>query len=96
MREFISFGVIFAKGARCYMKGFTGVSGLEKITDEELEEIMNDFDPIEAPPGPYKVQPNVIGEKFISLTYFYKRIPYNHKHWHERRYCSWSLFRRST
>merc|ERR1719320_2422299 len=67
MREFISFGVIFAKGARCYMKGFTGVSGLEKITDEELEEIMNDFDPIEAPPGPYKVQPGKKG-KIIWLT----------------------------
>ena len=51
------------------MKGFTGVSGLEKISDQELENIMNDFDPIEAPPGPYKVQPNVKGKIYTHLPY---------------------------
>ena len=51
------------------MKGFTGVSGLEKITDQELEELMNDFDPIEAPPGPYKIQPNVKGKIYTHLPY---------------------------
>ena len=30
---------------------------VEKITEQELRDIQNDFDPIEAPPGPYKVQP---------------------------------------
>ena len=47
------------------MKGFNGISGLIKITEDELDEIMNDFDPIEAPPGPYTLQPNKKG-KFSS------------------------------
>ena len=45
------------------MKGVMAkLSGLEKITETELEEIRNDFDPIEAPPGPYKVQPENQGQ----------------------------------
>merc|ERR1712179_219682 len=55
--EFSDLGVIFDGGRKCSMKGFTGIAGLEKISEEEFEEIMNDFEPIEAPPGPYKVQP---------------------------------------
>ena len=46
------------------MKGFTGFCGLEKITEEQLENIMNDFEPIEAPPGPYKIQPEIQGKNF--------------------------------
>ena len=38
-----------------------GLSELIKITEEEKIAIDNDFDPIEAPPGPYKVQPDVPG-----------------------------------
>ena len=38
-----------------------GVSELIKITEEEKIAIDNDLDPIEAPPGPYKVQPDVPG-----------------------------------
>ena len=38
-----------------------GVSELIKITEEEKIAIDNDFDPIDAPPGPYKVQPDVPG-----------------------------------
>ena len=34
-----------------------GVSEYIKITEEEKIAIQNDFDPIEAPPGPYKIQP---------------------------------------
>ena len=34
-----------------------GHASLVKITEEELWEIENDFDPIEAPPGPFKIQP---------------------------------------
>ena len=41
--------------------GAVGVSELIKITEEEKIAIDNDFDPIEAPPGPYKVQPDVPG-----------------------------------
>ena len=39
-----------------------GISVIEKITEEEKEAIMNNFDPIEAPPGPYKIQPDVQGK----------------------------------
>jgi len=60
--EFSDLGVIFDGGRKCSMKGFTGIAGLEKITKEEFEEIMNDFEPIEAPPGPYKVQPEKKGK----------------------------------
>ena len=41
--------------------GAMGVSELIKITEEEKIAIDNDFDPIEAPPGPYKIQPDVPG-----------------------------------
>ena len=41
--------------------GTMGLSELIKITEEEKIAIDNDFDPIEAPPGPYKVQPDVAG-----------------------------------
>jgi len=62
MFEFENLGVIFDEGRKCSMKGFAGISGLEKITKEEFDKIMNDFDPIEAPPGPYKLQPNKEGK----------------------------------
>ena len=45
------------------MKGMARLSALEKITEEELEIIRNDFDPIEAPPGQYTVQPQNQGGK---------------------------------
>ena len=68
MFEFENLGVIFDEGRKCSMKGFAGISGLEKITKEEFEKIMNDFDPIEAPPGPYKLQPNKKGKKSIFYS----------------------------
>ena len=43
-------------------EGMAGVSGLIKITEDDLERIMNDFEPMEAPPGPYKVQPEKKGK----------------------------------
>ena len=63
--EFVDLGVVYAEGMKCSMKGMVGVSGLEKISEEEYEEIMNDFDPIEAPPGPYKIQPEKSGKVCI-------------------------------
>ena len=54
------FGVIFNSGKNVCMKGFVAYE-LEKITAEELKEIQEDFEPIEAPPGPYKVQPDKQG-----------------------------------
>ena len=38
-----------------------GVATFEKITDEEFIALENDFDDIEAPPGPYKLQPETQG-----------------------------------
>ena len=38
-----------------------GHCSLVKITEEELREIENDFDPIEAPPGPFTIQPEKQG-----------------------------------
>ena len=51
-----------------YHSGSAGVSQLTKITDEEFEALMNDFDPIEAPPGNYKIQPENQG--FIEWKYY--------------------------
>ena len=38
------------------LKGMVAYTA-EKITHKELDELENDFDPMEAPPGPYKLQP---------------------------------------
>lgn len=59
-------GVILDGGRRCYLKGMA-VYNVEKITDEELKAIEDDYDPIEAPPGPYKIQPEVKG-KLVWLS----------------------------
>ena len=55
-KEFKDYGVIVDGGTKVYMKGFTHYE-VDKITDEQFEDIANDYDDIEAPPGPYKVQP---------------------------------------
>ena len=55
--------MIYDEGRKCSLKGFSGIAELEKITEEEFEKIMNDFDPIEAPSGPYKIQPDKSGRK---------------------------------
>ena len=47
-----------------------GISILEKITEEEKIAIENDFDPIEAPPGPYTVQPDVPGKKYEDMKIY--------------------------
>merc|ERR1719402_1604880 len=53
-------GVVNDDGTRVTMKGIMGTSSFVKITEEE-EEILADGDPVEAPPGPYKVQPEYQG-----------------------------------
>ena len=53
-------GVITEGGARVQLKGLS-VYSVEKITDQQFEEMQNDYDPIEAPPGPYKLQPEKKG-----------------------------------
>ena len=61
MDKFVEKGVLLDDGMRCVTKGAIGVSELIKITEEEKTELENNYDPIEAPPGPYKVQPDVQG-----------------------------------
>merc|ERR1719300_1793006 len=55
------YGVIKEGGKKVYMKGMVEYE-VEKITEEQLIELQNDYDPIEAPPGPYKVQPEKKGK----------------------------------
>ena len=59
--QFANLGVVFDEGKQVAMKGATGLASLSKITEEEMEEILNDCDPIEAPPGDYIVQPDKPG-----------------------------------
>ena len=54
--DMYDYGVITDGGKKVFIKGMANYT-TEKITEKELEELENDFDPIEAPPGPYKVQP---------------------------------------
>ena len=59
------------EGMRCVTKGAIGVSELIKITEQEKIEMENNYDPIEAPPGPYKIQPDIQGltaALFLALT----------------------------
>ena len=60
--QFVSLGVLYDEGRQAAVKGSIGVSTFRKIEEEELEAIFNDFDPIEAPPGDYKIQPEKQGE----------------------------------
>ena len=59
--QFESLGIVFDEGRQVALKTFTGVSTWRKITEEDLEKILNDCDPIEAPPGEYKIQPEKQG-----------------------------------
>ena len=60
--------VILEDGCRVYVKGMVEYD-LEKITEEQLAELENDFDDIEAPPGPYTIQPENQGNA-MPYTYF--------------------------
>ena len=49
--------------------GAGGIATFEKITEEELAALENDFEDIEAPPGPYKVQPTKQGNLMIKISF---------------------------
>ena len=55
------YGVIRDEGTKCFMKGLL-LYTTEKITEEEMIELENDYDPIEAPPGFI-----VVGENFWNV-----------------------------
>ena len=44
--------------------GAAGISQLIKISEKEYHDLLNDFDPIEAPPHNYKIQPQNQGILF--------------------------------
>ena len=76
--QFVNLGVLFDEGRQVAMKGPTGVATLRKITEVELEEILNDCDPIEAPPGDYTIQPEKSGgSEFRSTDWASSLIPTN-------------------
>ena len=76
--QFVNVGVLFDEGRQVAMKGPTGVATLRKITEVELEEILNDCDPIEAPPGDYTIQPEKSGgSEFRSTDWASSLIPTN-------------------
>ena len=56
-RVFAEYGVISEDGLTITLKGMMGTATLTWITDEEAKALEEDGDPIEAPPGPYKIQP---------------------------------------
>ena len=63
--EVVELGVIIDGGRKCYLKGLA-VYNIEKITDEEYNAMENDYDPIEAPPGPYTLQPHNQGASLCA------------------------------
>ena len=71
-KEFKDYGVIVDGGSKVYMKGFTHYE-VDKITDEQFEDIANDYDDIEAPPGPYKVQPENQGVCILCMIFLIHR-----------------------
>lgn len=66
-KPFIEPGVISDGGLKIKMLGIMGVADLEWISEEEAEALKDYGDPIEAPPGPYKIQPHNLG-KFLWIT----------------------------
>ena len=76
--QFVNLGILYDEARQVAMKGTTGVATLRKITQEELEEILNDCDPIEAPPGDYTIQPEKSGgSEFRSTDWASSLIPTN-------------------
>lgn len=58
--EFTSYGAITEEGGKAYFSGAWEYE-IERITQKEIEDIENDFDQIDAPPGPYTIQPDKQG-----------------------------------
>lgn len=65
--DMTEYGVVSMDGYKATTKGLMGISTLEWITPEQRSVIEADGDPIEAPPCPYKIQPDNLG-KFLWIT----------------------------
>ena len=68
-KDYTEPGVVSKDGLKITTKGMMGITVLEWMTAKEAEAVEVDakWDPIEAPPGPYKVQPDFLG-KFLWIT----------------------------
>ena len=66
-KDFYETGVISEDGLKITIKGVMGICELEWITEEEAAALEAEGDPIEAPPGDYKIQPEYQG-KFLWIT----------------------------
>ena len=64
--DLVDYGVIVDGGNTVYLNGMVKYM-VEKITDEEFEAMEQDYDDIEAPPGPYVLQPENQGSTFKSV-----------------------------
>ena len=64
--QMTNFGIIVDGGLKVHMKGML-VYTAELINESELKNLSDDFDSIEAPPGPYQVQPGE-GGRLVWLT----------------------------
>ena len=65
--DLVDYGVIVDGGNTVYLNGMVKYM-VEKITDEEFEAMEQDYDDIEAPPGPYVLQPENQGRTFKSVS----------------------------
>jgi len=55
-------GVVLDQGSKMVLKTSSGPITCEKISPEEVEDILDDGDPIDAPTTPYKIQPENQGK----------------------------------
>ena len=54
----IEYGVVTEAGAKLLRKSVMGVHDYEKISEKEANEVLDDGDPIDSLPTPYKLQPH--------------------------------------
>jgi len=66
-QDFKEMGVLSRDGKTIITKGVMGVGKMKWATEEEIAAIENEGDPIDAPPGPYKIQPEYQG-KLLWIT----------------------------
>ena len=66
-QDFIENGILSKDGLKITTKGVMGIAELEWVTEEEAARLEAEGDPIEAPPGEYKIQPEYQG-KFLWIT----------------------------
>ena len=66
-QEVIEKGVLSADGLNITTKGLMGVCEMEWVTEVEAAALEAEGDPIEAPPGDYKIQPEYQG-KLLWIT----------------------------